>query len=162
VDTANPPWSKRQLPLTDPANPSHCTHAIDSQGRTAIRIWRPKIPLPVAIQDRLKELAQTYRNERCGFITSNWLVREVQNSHLHPRNNYYFDPDQTEQALRQIYEAWGTTVLGQFHTHPNGVPWPSPRDLVGWPNPLLGWRYWIATPSEVVEWQLGVAGRDCP
>jgi len=158
VDLDTPPWAKRSrtshASLTDPASPAHCTHAISCEGRSAVRVFEPKNPMPERLASLLTAGAIAHRNEICGFITSDWSVEQVVNAHLHPRNNYYFDPTDLERAIKFIYNELGSEIIGQFHTHPNGVTWPSPRDLVGWPNPVLGWRYWIVTPTEVIEWEL--------
>lgn len=159
MDTATPPWAKRKLPLTNPASPAHCTHAISCEGRSAQRIFEPDDPMPDKCAALLTGMATRFNMEHCGFITSDWRIREVSNVHLHPANNYYFDPADTERALNEIYNDWGVGILGQYHTHPNGVTWPSPRDLVGWPNPVLRWRYWIVTPIEVIEWELVTAAQ---
>ena len=98
--------------------------------------------------------AQLHNNELCGFITSDWMIFPVHNAHLEPRHNYYFDPDDTDRVLNEIFNKYKTDIIGQYHTHPTDIPWPSPRDLVGWPNPELGWRYWIVTNSHVIEWEL--------
>jgi proteasome lid subunit RPN8/RPN11 len=60
-----------------------------------------------------------------------------------------------QEALNEVCKINGDSVLGVFHTHPNDVPWPTPGDISGWPNPDLEWRYWIATNHEVIEWSKG-------
>ena len=152
--TDTPPWMKRKLALSDPAHPGHSAHVISSQGRSAERIWNPSPVMDEGCRNLLISGCQAHRNEMCGFVTRLWTVHPVLNSHLEPRHNYYFDPDDTERVLKEIYEEYQTEIIGQYHSHPNDVPWPSPRDLVGWPNPALGWRYWIVTNSEVIEWRL--------
>lgn len=92
--------------------------------------------------------------ELCGFITSDDDIWWIDNVHLEPRHNYFFDPQEVETAVHEIYEIRQEKIVGQFHTHPNNVPWPSPRDIAGWPNPDLNWRYWIVTNAEVIEWEL--------
>lgn len=92
--------------------------------------------------------------EQCGFIDLNQELWYIPNIHEYPRMNFLMDTEVTTKILENIYERDNQSVLGIFHTHPNGVPWPSPRDIVGWPNTRLGWRYFIVTGSEVVEWEL--------
>lgn len=92
--------------------------------------------------------------ERCGFITTEWEILEVDNVHQEPYRNFYMDDEDTKHALEYIYEMREESVVAIWHTHPNNVVWPSPRDLCGWPNPGLKWRYLVVTNNEVVEWEL--------
>lgn len=146
------PYMKRYpVALTDPAHPGHSTHEISSEGRTAQRVWGNK--LPERLESKLINRCLGTRIELCGFITDAFEPFYVVNVHHEPTHNFYMEPGSVIDALEAIYDA-GQEVIGQFHFHPNGVTWPSPRDLHGWPNPELGWRYWIVTPREIIEWQL--------
>jgi proteasome lid subunit RPN8/RPN11 len=140
--------------LFDPAHIGHSTHVIPCEGRSAERVWVSKKPMPTECRKLLIAGAQVHNNEVCGFITREWMIFPVHNVHLEPRHNYYFDIEDTNRVLAEIYGKYETEIIGQYHSHPNDVPWPSPRDLVGWPNPELNWRYWIVTNLEVIEWKL--------
>lgn len=142
------------MDLNDPAHRGHSNHVITTNGIEAKRIWVPEVPILESVVNELILLAQTHIFECCGFIDSNWEVWKIPNSHEEPTHNYYMSPEDAGPILTDIYEEQQNTVIAQFHTHPNGVPWPSPRDIRGWPNPDLEWRYLIATPKEVLEWEL--------
>lgn len=142
------------LALNDPAHPGHRTQAISTHGLRAERIWTPTLVLDQEVQTILIDKCQSHYRELCGFVSSDEEIWCVDNVHLEPKHNFYMDNRHVEEVLTEIYKIQQTSVLGQFHTHPNNVPWPSPRDIVGWPNPALGWHYWIVTNEEVIEWQL--------
>lgn len=139
--------------LLNPAHPGHCTQAISTDGRKAERIWTPDSALDVGIAETLITHARLSKKERCGFLTEE-DVWTIDNVHLEPYHNFYMDQQQVDETLTEIYDERGSRVIGVWHTHPNHVPWPSPRDLVGWPNLELNWRYWVITPTEVIEWRL--------
>jgi proteasome lid subunit RPN8/RPN11 len=110
--------------------------------------------LSTDIQTILRDAASAnYKKEICGLITERGKIWPIANVHESPRANFFFDKDNFIEAVDGI-AFQKDKIIGIWHTHPNGQPWPSPRDLVGWPNPALGWRYWIATPKEVLEWKL--------
>jgi proteasome lid subunit RPN8/RPN11 len=113
-----------------------------------------KCPLDEEIQHHLIMGCRGSRDEVCGFVTDSEDVLYVPNSHAEPHFNFYMDIEDIQEALDIICKINGQNVIGVFHTHPTNVPWPSPVDLAGWPNPDLRWRYWIATNHEVVEWSL--------
>lgn len=92
--------------------------------------------------------------ERCGFIDEEQNIHRVDNIHRNPHSNFYMDEDDAEQTINSIYEIYQSNIIGIYHTHPNGYPWPSPRDIAGWPNPALNWRYFLVTRGQVTEWQL--------
>ena len=140
--------------VDNPAHPAHRNHLISTKGRKASRIWLPDTPILESVEHELIDICNNHMRERCGFITSEWEVVEVDNSHKEPYRNFYMDDADAENALYYIYETRKESVIAIWHTHPNDVVWPSPRDLRGWPNPDLGWRYLIVTNKEVIEWGL--------
>ena len=139
----------------DPSHPEHRNHLISTKGRRTERVWNGDPPL---FESTIKELLLDWgrkRTEQCGFIEAeNQDLYYVDNIHQYPKMNFFFFFEQTELALERIYNTLESSVLGIFHTHPNNVPWPSPRDIVGWPNPQLNWRYFVVTSEEVLEWKL--------
>ena len=137
-----------------PADPSHSDHCISTNGVKAQRIFHHDSPLYEAtVNDLLSEWKYEVV-EQCGFIDSEQDIWLMNNVHQSPRANFRMDDRQMANTLHEIYNRKNRTVLGIFHTHPNNVVWPSPRDIVGWPNPKLGWRYFIVTKYEVLEWEL--------
>lgn len=142
------------IDLNNPAHPSHSNHCISTKGYRAQRVWNHKEPLKeITIDDLIKDWLEE-PVEQCGFIDSKHEIWYVKNIHKNPINNFLMDSKETVKILKEIYSIEKNKVLGIFHTHPNNVPWPSPRDIVGWPNPQLNWRYFIVTQKEVIEWEL--------
>jgi proteasome lid subunit RPN8/RPN11 len=137
----------------DPSHPQHRDQLISTNGRRAERIWDAE-PLDKQIVDLLTAACLASNKEVCGFIVDDEDIFYVANCHQDPRHNFLMDPASFEQVVSEIYDIRQANIIGLFHTHPNNVPWPTPRDLVGWPNPALGWRYWIVTGGEVIEWRL--------
>ena len=139
----------------DPSHPEHRNHLISTKDRRTERVWHGDPPL---FESTIKELLLDWgrkRTEQCGFIEAeNQDLYYVDNIHQYPKMNFLMHGEQTELALERIYNTLESSVLGIFHTHPNNVPWPSPRDIVGWPNPQLNWRYFVVTSEEVLEWKL--------
>ena len=137
-----------------PADPAHSDHLISTNGVKAQRVWYPPEPL---YESTVSDLLSEWRYEvieQCGFIDSEQDIWIMNNVHQSPRENFRMNDAQVRNTLDEIYNRRKRTVIGIFHTHPNNLPWPSPRDIVGWPNPKLGWRYFIVTKYDVLEWEL--------
>ena len=109
-------------------------------------------PLDEDARKLLIELCRGNRDEVCGFVGEGGGIFMVPNSHPEPRFNFRMQDDLVAPMLEEICKIRGSSVIGVFHTHPTNIPWPSPMDLAGWPNKTLGWRYWIVTKHDVVEW----------
>lgn len=140
--------------MENAASPSSTDQYIYLGGRKASRIWFPDIPLFESTESALMSDFDFYNEERCGLISSHsQQLFYVENVHEEPKNNFFMDHEEYDLALEEIFEI-GETVLGVFHTHPNNIVWPSPRDIKGWPDPSLSWRYWVVTRTEVLEWEL--------
>lgn len=116
------------------------------------RVDHPREPLDDETISHMVSGCRANRDEVCGFITLNGDIVYVPNSHKEPHMNFYMAIEDIQEALNEICNVKYDTVFGVFHTHPNNVPWPTPIDINGWPNPDLEWRYWIATHHEVIEW----------
>ena len=140
---------------SNPAHPAHSNYLISTKGYRAERIYYPSTPLfESTISELLEHLDSSY-SERCGFITSDdQEVIRTENVHEDKHNNFYMGEDSTEEAIEYIYEKTNRTILGIWHTHPNGYAWPSPRDIVGWPKAELKWRYFLVSRGVVTEWEL--------
>lgn len=137
--------------VIDPSSPSHSNQLISTNGIRAKRVDARGIPAEVF--EQLTKMCRMSRDERCGFITNKWEVETVLNVHDEPTHNFYMDEEDTKQVVEDIYNR-GEHIIAIWHTHPNGVPWPSPRDIRGWPNLRLGWRYFIATGNKLLEWSI--------
>ena len=140
--------------VLDPSHPSHNDYLIGTNGWRAEQVFDGE-PLDKRTINALLNQCETYRNERCGFITTmEEEVIVVENSHADPRMNFYMDVEDVRDYLDYIYTDTHREVLGIWHTHPNGYGWPSPRDIAGWPNLELGWRYFLVFRGNVTEWRL--------
>jgi proteasome lid subunit RPN8/RPN11 len=142
----------RAIDPNDPAHPSNTNQIIPVNGRSAERLLNPN--LDKSLIGLLTGSCLSSHKERCGFISEDEDIFYVNNVHEEPTHNFLMDADDFVTVVSEIYDIRQTSILGVFHTHPNNVPWPTPRDLVGWPNPMLGWRYWIVTNRSVIEWKL--------
>lgn len=142
------------MDISNPAHPGHSDYLISSQGRMAERIFYSDQPMLESVRNKLLNECYNFKEERCGFITLDWDLIKVTNSHEVPRTNFYMRESDAIPAIESIYTKYGSDILGIYHTHPNGYPWPSPRDLVGWPNPVLKWRYFLVSRGDVTEWRL--------
>lgn len=143
------------MDLNNPAHPGHSDYLIPTNGLVAKQIWFPDKPLFESTLSQLLRMASASQREICGFITAEEQeIIEVENKHVQARNNFYMDERDALEAFEYIYMERQEEILGIFHSHPNDYPWPSPRDIVGWPNPQLGWRYFLITRGYVTEWEL--------
>lgn len=136
-----------------PSDPNHSDHLISTGGLRARRVVMPKTNLRLKTKEQLIGLCRENRDEVCGFLTEREEVFLVKNVHEQPRYNFFMDLESLQTVVHTIYYQIQSGIIGIFHTHPNNQPWPSPRDLVGWPNPDLKWRYWISTQKELIEWE---------
>jgi proteasome lid subunit RPN8/RPN11 len=133
---------------------SSSEQAISTNGWKADRIWHPEVPLLESVKNQLMLDWNRSGEEQCGFIDTEWEIHYVPNVHEVPRSNYLMEELETKNVLNWIYNVREEGVIGIFHTHPNNAPWPSARDIVGWPDLRLGWRYFIVLDHDVVEWRL--------
>ena len=120
--------------------------------KTVERVSFTQHPLEEELRHQLIDECLTNSDEVCGFISAAMEYYPIANSHPEPHANFHMQDDLVAPTLQEICKINESRVIGIFHTHPNNVPWPSPMDLAGWPNKALGWRYWIVTKHDVVEW----------
>lgn len=77
-------------------------------------------------------VAQSPQQEVCGLLSgANGTVTRVlaaENAAADPATSYEIAPRELFARMRQIREA-GETLLGIYHSHPNGRSTPSDRDL---------------------------------
>lgn len=139
--------------VLDPAHPSHSNYLIDTKGWMAEQIFDSPNPLDQVTIKRLVNELESHALERCGLITSDQEIVVVENSHDNPRMNFFMEQQDFEASIDYIYKETNREVLGIWHTHPNGYGWPSPRDILGWPNLALGWRYFLVFRGNVTEWK---------
>lgn len=143
----------KMINLNDPAHPGHSNHLISTKGKRAQRIF-PDVPLFESTVEHLLEIWDEEPTEQCGFIDSEQNIWVVPNIHENSMKNFLMNQAHVENVMKEIYLKNKNSILGIFHTHPNSLPWPSPRDIVGWPDKAWNWRYFIVTKNEVLEWEL--------
>ncbi len=103
---------------------------------------------PLAIQRVREAGGEAWPREACGLLegeVTDSAVRVARvlmcaNVHAEPHRRYTIDPEAFLHA-EHAAEARGRTIVGVWHSHPNGEPVPSPTDRAeAWP----GWSYLIA------------------
>jgi len=103
--------------------------------------------MPVDVQARLIASARDHApREVVGYVVASWDLVFVP--------NVAEDPDLFEvsdEVQVQVYTEYGTRLAGIFHSHPAGRRTPSNSDIEYAP---YGLRYWIITPTEVIEWDM--------
>lgn len=139
----------------DPSHPAHSDYLISTNGLRAVPIEFSDEPLYESTRTDLLHRAYDSSQELCGFITSeDQTILEVRNVHEEPRKNFFMERSDIENQVDYIYNGLRQHILGIWHSHPNNYPWPSPRDIVGWPNQALCWRYFLVSRGDVTEWSL--------
>jgi len=86
--------------------------------------------------------------EICGMITEGWEVWEIPNVSDNPLHSFFMDP----QRMLHVIRTHRTSIIGVYHSHPNGCTVPTPDDIKGW-NPNLPWRYFIIADDQVLEFK---------
>jgi proteasome lid subunit RPN8/RPN11 len=100
---------------------------------------QPPVHFSRALCDRLRaEAAAQPEREICGLIggragraVSHYPIR---NGAADPRQRYAMDPA-AQIAAFKLMRARGETLAAIYHSHPDGVPIPSPRDAREWTYP---------------------------
>ncbi len=94
--------------------------------------------LPDALGAQISEEARAaFPRECCGLIEGVRTGDAVRAVGIHPVHNVSPDPDRFEidpaahLRLRRTAREAGRAIVGCYHSHPNGRPGPSPRDLPG-------------------------------
>ena len=114
----------------------------------------------------LAEAVATPEREVCGLLfgsnpDSVTMIRSCENIAANPVDSFEIDPASLI-AAHKAARAGGPSLIGCYHSHPNGVPKPSPRDVEsGWGmnslwlivagNQLTAWRSTGAGMLERVE-----------
>ena len=86
--------------------------------------------LPDALRSRLlDETRAAYPNECCGLLEG----EGERITTLHPARNLSCAPDRFEidPALQFRLKREGRSIIGCYHSHPDGAAEPSPRDVEG-------------------------------
>ncbi len=85
----------------------------------------------------LEEARAAFPRECCGLIEGVRMGNVARALVVHPAHNVSPDPDRFEidpaahLRLRRAAREAGHAIIGCYHSHPNGRPNPSPRDLPG-------------------------------
>jgi proteasome lid subunit RPN8/RPN11 len=96
------------------------------------------LALPVLLQDRIaREALAAFPRECCGLIEGVKEGDTLRAVALHPGRNLAAAADRFELdsvghiAAMKSARAAGHILIGCYHSHPDGKPEPSPRDLGG-------------------------------
>lgn len=138
-----------------PDSPAHDDYLIDTNGWRGERIWTPEVPILESVKKDLTGLCRRKTEEQCGFISSSWEIVAVNNVHEEPTHNFWMDTADAQASINYIIEERQDDIIAVWHTHPNNWPWPTPRDICGWPDrDVVDWRYFVVTGHDVIEWTL--------
>ena len=93
------------------------------------------VELPLPLQDHLRDEAlRAYPRECCGLLEGTVKLSAAHVGTLHPMPNvakeadrFEIDPSQHIALLRRL-RGTGRTIIGCYHSHPNGRGEPSERD----------------------------------
>jgi proteasome lid subunit RPN8/RPN11 len=113
------------------------------------------LQLPQAVVDDITADAKDHGvSEICGFIclewkdklTVKWRVLRMTNTAAE-KLEFAMDPEETIER----FEQYGDSIVGVYHSHPQGSHRPSQNDVDYAP---IGLRYWIVTQDQVIEWDM--------
>jgi proteasome lid subunit RPN8/RPN11 len=138
-------------------SPSHGNHVIPIGDRVVEAVFYPEHVLRLNTKQQLISDCGSSKLELCGLLDIREQIYYIENVHELAENNFFFDHEEYNTAVSATFEnnpGVERPILGIWHTHPTNIPWPSPRDIRGWPCPDLKWRYFIITRREVLEWRL--------
>ena len=123
--------------------------------------------LPHALRDQLTaEARSTYPRECCGLIEGVRRGDAIEALALHSTRNLADAPDRFEidpaEHLRLLRRLRGTErdIVGCYHSHPNGEPWPSPRDRDGAHDEDFVWLI-LGLDASATATPAGFLFRDC-
>jgi proteasome lid subunit RPN8/RPN11 len=105
-------------------------------GTPAVPVKPLSLQLPNHLRDQLVAEAQaTFPRECCGLIEGVHRGETVEALKLHPTRNlareadrFEIDPMEQFRLLKALRDR-ERDIVGCYHSHPNGVATPSPRDL---------------------------------
>lgn len=97
---------------------------------------------------RIKAYQNPHR-EVCGFITKSGIILDVENVADNPKTEFFMSPNEQYNMMRM----YNKNILGIWHTHPSGNPFPSESDRLGatFGLPMDYW-YWIVTTEYVYQY----------
>jgi proteasome lid subunit RPN8/RPN11 len=89
--------------------------------------------------------------EVCGLVSTK-RIHPIENAAAHPENSFMLDPVQFIDTYYQIRQSTDETILGIYHSHPNGLAVPSPTDIqqANYPD----WIYFIVHNSRISAWHI--------
>lgn len=115
---------------------------------TPIRNYDPVLDEKTQTELRIRAYQNPHR-EVCGFITKSGIILDVENVATNPKDGFFMSPNEQFNIMR-LYKG---NILGMWHTHPSGIPFPSEQDRIGaeFGLPLDYW-YWIVTTEHVYQY----------
>lgn len=121
-------------------------------------------PVPGTLPEQLRKglvahCKDNFPYESCGFVLKDYTVVAVLNVHPHSKHGFKMD----EKAQLDTMTKFKGEILGVFHSHPSGHPWPSEEDHKGVIDGLAeDWHYWIVTDPAVFEYTWSMADNGIP
>lgn len=104
---------------------------------------------PKTIEELRIKAYQNPHREVCGFITKSQIIIDVENIADDPKHEFFMSPNSQYEIMR----TYKNNILGIWHTHPSGIPYPSEKDTLGaeFGLPLDYW-YWVVTTEYVYQY----------
>lgn len=119
-----------------------------------------KVGISRGLVEQIVALAAASRDEICGLLLGTEgridAVLPAANVAADPRRHFELDPALLIRAHRAA-RSGGPAVIGHYHSHPTGLPEPSPRDAADAAPDGTIWL--IAGGGEVTAWRAVAAGR---
>ena len=114
-----------------------------------------------AVTAIVEHAAAALPDEACGIVVGagGRIERAIPaaNVAVTPATAFEIDPAALLRAHREARAA-GTTVLGWYHSHPNGAAGPSPTDAARAANDETGRVWLIAAAGAVAAWRVVPGG----
>ena len=114
------------------------------------------------VEDLITAARNAHPREACGLLLGRngqiTAVRETRNVHPAPATHFEIDPQALIDAHRAEREG-GLQVMGYFHSHPDGKPFPSETDRAASAGDGKIWA--IVAAEDLTFWQNNVEGF-CP
>lgn len=99
----------------------------------------------------IEHASETPSVEVCGLISTQQIY-PIKNVAPHPENHFTLDPVQFIDIFYHILNSTEETLLGMYHSHPNGPSHPSPTDIQQANYPQ--WVYFIVHGTRVSAWRI--------
>ena len=99
----------------------------------------------------IKQASQTPTVEVCGLVSTRQIY-PIKNVAAYPENNFVFDPVQFINIFYQVLHSSEETLVGMYHSHPDGPSHPSPTDIQQ--ANYTAWIYFIVHGTKISAWRI--------